>query len=72
MSSAVASGGQEESGGVAGEVQDEEDHHRDAEQDEERLPEPADEVGLHRKRCATTSMCGVCGNMSTGCTHSSR
>ena len=25
-----------------------------------------------RRRRATASMCGVCGNMSTGCTHSSR
>src|SRR5207247_9332841 len=58
---------------VAREVEDEKNHERDAEEDEQRLQQPAGEVRLHeaRRRRATASMCGVCGNMSTGCTHSS-
>src|SRR5207244_2856056 len=59
---------------VAREVEDEKNHERDAEEDEQGLQQPAGEVRLHeaRRRRATASMCGVCGNMSTGCTHSSR
>ena len=38
------------------------------------LREPPEEVDAHaaRRRRAMASMCGVCGNMSTGCTHSTR
>src|SRR5262249_30353125 len=58
---------------IPGQMQDEEDDERDTEQDDERLGEPTDEVRGHaRRRRATASMWGVCGNMSTGCTHSSR
>ena len=39
--------GQQERGGIAGQVQDEEHHHRDAEQDQQRLPEPAEQVRPH-------------------------
>ena len=68
-------GGQQERGGIAGQVQDQEHDHRDAEEHEQRLPEAPPQVRLHEITCssrATASMCGVCGNMSTGWTHSSR
>src|SRR5574342_466473 len=68
-------GRQEEGGRVTGEVQYQEHDDRDAEEHEHRLPEPAEEIGPHaraRSNLATASMCGVCGNMSTGCTHSRR
>ena len=66
--------GREENGrGITGQMQDEEDDERHTEQDDQRLSEAADEVCGHaRRRRATASMWGVCGNMSTGCTHSSR
>ena len=66
--------GQEQEGGIPRQVQDEEHHEGDAEQHEHRLGEPAEQVDDHaaRRRRAMASMCGVCGNMSTGCTHSSR
>jgi hypothetical protein len=59
---------------IAGEIQDEEHDEGDAEQDQQRLGQPPREEDLHgaRRRRATASMCGVCGNMSTGSTHSSR
>jgi hypothetical protein len=54
-------------------MEDKEDDEGDAEQDEERLEQPAEEVDPHaRRRRATASICGVWGNMSTGCTHSRR
>src|SRR2546430_1253092 len=65
---------QQDEGRVAREVEDEEDDERDAEKDEQRLEQPTGEVRPHgaRRRPATASMCAVCGNMSTGCTHSRR
>ena len=59
--------------GIAREVQDQEDDERHAEQDHQRLPQSPDEERPHaRVRRATASMWGVWGNMSTGCTQSSR
>src|SRR5574341_412304 len=65
---------QEDQRRIAREVEDEEDDEGDAEQDQEGLEEPPDQENLHvpRARRATASIWGVCGNMSTGCTHSSR
>ena len=59
---------------IAGEIQDEKDDEGDPQQDQQRLGQPAGQEDLHdaRRRRATASMCGVCGNMSTGSTHSSR
>jgi hypothetical protein len=39
--------GQEETRGIAGEMEKTEDNHRHAEKDEGALPEPAEEVGEH-------------------------
>src|SRR4030095_4754179 len=65
-------GGQQHQGGISSEMQDEEDHEGYAEQHDQRLEQSPCEVGRHaRLRRATASMCGVWGNMSTGCTHSS-
>ena len=71
-SSSARVGRQQHERGIAREKQDAEHDERDAEQHEQRLQESPEEVDLHaRRRRATASMCGVCGNMSTGCTHSS-
>ena len=66
-------GRQQHQRGISGEMQDEEDDEGHAEQHDQRLQQSPHEVGRHaRLRRATASMCGVWGNMSTGCTHSSR
>jgi len=68
-------GREEERGRIAREMQDEKDHDGDAEENENGLPQAPQQVGLHvrvRSSLATASMWGVCGNMSTGCTHSTR
>jgi hypothetical protein len=53
---------------------DEEHDERNTEHDDERLGQPSGQDRLHPPRVsrAMASMCGVWGNMSTGCTHSSR
>ena len=64
-------GRKKEKGRVARQEQDAEYHERNAEEDEKGLQQSPKEIDLHvRRRRATASMCGVWGNMSTGCTHS--
>src|SRR5262245_51705204 len=59
---------------IAGEIEDEEHDEGNAQQDQQRLGQATRQEDLHgaRRRRATASICGVCGNMSTGSTHSSR
>ncbi len=68
-------GRQEQRRGVAREMENQENDDGYAEEDQHRLPQASQQVRPHAvafSRRATASMWGVWGNMSTGCTHSSR